>query len=84
MGCLKLSYYEQERALEVNPIFFTSAVEKKRYAEKNRLSSSTYGFNGYEKDNEIKGAGNHYSFSDYGLDPRTGRRWNMDPILGII
>lgn len=34
----------------------------------------------YEKDNEIKGAGNHYSFSDYGLDPRTGRRWNMDPI----
>jgi|GEM_PF-2122377 RHS repeat-associated protein len=72
MGCLKLSYYEQERALEVNPIFFTSAVEKKRYAEKNRLSSSTYGFNGQEKDNEVKGVGNSYNFGDRIQDPRLG------------
>ena len=28
MGCLKLSYYEQENALEVNPIFFGNALEK--------------------------------------------------------
>jgi hypothetical protein len=78
MGCLKLSYYEQGRALEVNPIFFTSAVEKKRYAEKNCLSSSTYGAFGYEKDDEVKGSGNHLAFGDYGYDPRTGRRWTPD------
>jgi RHS repeat-associated protein len=38
-----------------------------------------YGFNGQEKDDEIKGSGNHYSFGDYGYDPRIGRRWNIDP-----
>src|SRR5690606_26526294 len=29
-------------------------------------------------DDEIKGSGNHYSFGDYGYDPRIGRRWNVD------
>jgi hypothetical protein len=38
-----------------------------------------YGFNGFEKDDEIKGAGNHLSFGDYGYDTRLGRRWNIDP-----
>ncbi|HTO38303.1 MAG TPA: hypothetical protein VL021_07755, partial [Brumimicrobium sp.] len=38
-----------------------------------------YGFGGHEKDDEIKGSGNHYSFGDYGYDPRIGRRWNVDP-----
>lgn len=35
-----------------------------------------FGFNGWEKDDEIKGSGNHLSFGDYGYDPRTGRRWS--------
>jgi RHS repeat-associated protein len=39
-----------------------------------------YGFGGHEKDDEIKGAGNHLSFGDYGYDPRLGRRWNVDPM----
>jgi len=39
----------------------------------------SYGFNGKENDNEIKGSGNHISFNDYGYDPRTGRRWRTDP-----
>jgi RHS repeat-associated protein len=39
-----------------------------------------YGFNGHEKDDEVKGSGNHLSFGDYGYDPRTGRRWNVDPM----
>ena len=38
-----------------------------------------YGFGGHEKDDEIKGSGNHYSFGDYGYDPRLIRRWNRDP-----
>ena len=40
-----------------------------------------YGFNGHEKDDEIKGSGNHYSFGDYGYDPRLGRRWRPDPLV---
>jgi hypothetical protein len=32
-----------------------------------------------EKDDEIKGSGNHLSFGDYGYDPRIGRRWSIDP-----
>ena len=39
-----------------------------------------YGFNGYEKDDEVKGNGNHLSFADFGYDPRLARRWNMDPL----
>lgn len=33
-----------------------------------------------EKDDEIKGSGNHLAFGDYGYDPRLGRRWNIDPM----
>lgn len=40
-----------------------------------------YGFNGFEKDDEVKGEGNHISFNDYGLDVRIGRRWNVDPVV---
>lgn len=39
-----------------------------------------YGYQNWEKDDEIKGSGNHLSFGDYGYDPRLGRRWNIDPI----
>ena len=39
-----------------------------------------YGFNGKEKDDEVKGAGNEY---DYGMriyDPRLGRFMSVDPL----
>jgi hypothetical protein len=41
--------------------------------------SYRYGQNGIEKVNEIAGVGNHYTalFGEY--DPRTVRRWNLDP-----
>src|SRR5690554_3219544 len=38
-----------------------------------------YGYNGHERDDEVKGSGNHLSWGDYGYDPRLGRRWNIDP-----
>ena len=93
MGCLKLSYgseadipafcrdYEQERALEVNPVFFTPAVEKNDTGSKNCLNSSTYGFNGKEKDDEWTGTtGSHlnYKFREY--DTRVARFFAVDPI----
>lgn len=51
------------------------------------LSTEDYrfGFNGHEKDDEVKGSGNHLSFGDYGYDTRLGRRWQLDPepIIGV-
>jgi RHS repeat-associated protein len=39
-----------------------------------------YGFNGYEKDDEIKGGGNSYVTHHRLLDPRIGRWFSTDPL----
>ena len=39
-----------------------------------------YGFNGQEKDDNIKGAGNSYDFGERIQDPRLGRFLSVDPI----
>jgi len=39
-----------------------------------------FGFGGHEKDDEVKGNGNHLSFGDMGYDTRLVRRWNIDPL----
>ncbi|MEQ8908166.1 MAG: hypothetical protein RIC95_03160 [Vicingaceae bacterium] len=39
-----------------------------------------YGFGGHERQDEVSGSGNNYTFGDYGYDPRLGRRWNIDPL----
>lgn len=39
-----------------------------------------FGFNGYEKDDEMKGAGNWYSYGDYGYDSRIVQRPSPDPM----
>ena len=46
-----------------------------QYAEKYR-----YGFGGQEKDNEVYGEGNSYTAEFWQYDPRSGRRWNVDPL----
>ena len=49
----------------------------------NRHGSSDsyrYGFNGKEKDDEIKGEGNSYDFGARMLDPRIGRWFAVDPM----
>lgn len=38
-----------------------------------------FGFNGQEKADKIKGAGNSYTAEFWEYDPRIGRRWNQDP-----
>ena len=40
----------------------------------------SFGFGGWEKDDEVKGEDNHLSFGDYGYDSRLGRRWCPDPM----
>jgi RHS repeat-associated protein len=39
-----------------------------------------FGFNGQEKDNEVKGAGNSLSFKYRMADPRLGRFFSVDPL----
>ena len=40
-----------------------------------------YGFNGMEKDDEVKGKGNSYTAEFWEYDTRLGRRWNIDPVV---
>ena len=40
-----------------------------------------YGFQGQEKDDEIKGEGNSYTAEFWQYDSRLGRRWNIDPVV---
>jgi len=48
----------------------------------NNLSRAyRYGFNGMEKDDEVKGAGNSYDFGARMLDTRLGRWLSLDPML---
>ena len=44
-------------------------------------SGYRYGFGSHENDNDIKGEGNHSSFGDYGYDPRTARRYMLEPMI---
>jgi len=51
----------------------------------NRHSSSNdyrYGFNGMEKDDEVKGNDNSYDFGARMYDPRIGRFFTVDPLAG--
>jgi RHS repeat-associated protein len=43
-----------------------------------------YAFNGMEKDDEVKGAGNDYWTHDRVFDPRLGRWMSMDPLFKKI
>jgi len=49
-----------------------------------RFSSSSdyrYGFNGYEKDDEVSGEGNSYDFGFRHYDSRVGRMKSVDPLV---
>ena len=43
----------------------------------------TYGFNGMERDDEVKGSGNSYDFGARIYDPRLGRWMSIDPLFKI-
>ena len=80
MGALKLSYYKRGRDLEINPIFFVEGLEKNASEEKNCVSDYRYGYQGSEKDDEIKGStGTSYTTHFRQLDPRLGRWFSVDP-----
>jgi RHS repeat-associated protein len=47
----------------------------------NRTRVYSYGFNGKEKDNEVKGDGNSYDFGERIYDSRLGRWLSLDPLM---
>ena len=42
-----------------------------------------YGFNGMEKDDEVKGQGNSYTATFWQYSSRLGKRWNIDPVVNF-
>ena len=54
----------------------------KMFRQHNNCNSYRYGFNGMEKDAEIKGEGNHLDYGARGRDPRLGGGWwSIDPLF---
>ena len=98
MGCRKLTYHT-EGSLEKNPKSFLRVLGKKGYSQKKRLnyypfgmempgrkfssSDYKYGFNGMEKDDELKGSGNSYDFGARLYDPRLGRWLAVDAMANV-
>ena len=83
MGCLKLTYDQTFPLLKVAHSDF-SAKEKKMNRffiseEKSSAGKYSYGYQGSEKDDEIKGSGNSYTSHFRQLDPRLGKWLSIDP-----
>lgn len=74
MGCLKLNIE--------NPTLLKVLNGGKSSNSKTRERSYWYGFQGQEKDDEIKGEGNSLSYTFRMHDPRIGRFFAIDPLTG--
>jgi RHS repeat-associated protein len=97
MGCRKLTYYERETAIGENWKIFARGIEKsvsasffcKEYYAGGSImpgrsfnsSEYRYGFNGMEKDDEVKGEGNSYTTHFRQYDPRLNRFLSFDPVF---
>ena len=96
MGCLKLKYHTTTGILEATAQNFLHVVSKKECSLKKCLDyypfGSTlpgrnynqneykYGFQGQEKDDEIKGEGNSVNYKYRMHDARIGRFLSLDPL----
>ena len=95
MGCLKLTYYEEEGSLGVNWKVFQGGLSEKGKAEKSIINLNPfgmlqpdrneqsdayrYGFNGKEKDSEWN-SGNVYDYGFRIYDPRIAKFLSVDPL----
>ena len=78
MGCLKLTYHSNYTPNNCIGGILFGQVMPNRHGNDNQYR---YGFQGQERDDEIKGAGNSYTAQFWEYDPRIGRRWNIDPVV---
>jgi len=76
LGCLKLTY-QTESVLKI--VSSKNELTSKKSAT-NLRSAYLYGFMNYEKDDEVKGSGNHLDFGARCYDPRLGRFLSIDPL----
>jgi len=73
MGCLKLNIE--------NPALLRVLNGGKSAKPKSRERSYWFGYNGMEKDPEMKGDGNSYTTEFRQYDPRLGRWLSLDPLM---
>jgi len=73
MGCLKLTYREENPTLKV-------VSNNLKISSNSCAGCYRYGFQGQEKDDEIKGEGNSYNYKYRMHDPRLGRFFAVDPL----
>ena len=75
MSTTSNTYQENEK------FFLKGCRENPKSPIKKMLYSYTFGFNGQEKDNEIKGAGNSINYKARIYDARLGRFMSVDPLI---
>ena len=75
MGCPKLPY---KQTSELKLVYINKELTLKNTAQKLR-SKYFYGFQGQEKDDEVKGEGNSINYKLRMYDPRIGRFFATDP-----
>jgi RHS repeat-associated protein len=73
LGCLKLTYHSEKTPLPI--------VQGGHRNAQNFTGGYIYGFNGQERDDEVSGAGNSYSFEYRVYDARLGRFLSVDPLF---
>lgn len=76
MGCHKLTYNQES---DFRVIYSKKELTSNKSTLK-AYSNYRYGFNGMEKDDEVKGTGNSYDFGARMYDSRLGRWLSMDPL----
>ncbi len=84
MGCLKLTYrstLEVVKPAQGFLFYFPTVIEIAALSSEEKTDAGIYryGFNGMEKDDNIKGSGNSYTTHFRQLDPRLGRWLSIDP-----
>ncbi|MGV6862272.1 MAG: RHS repeat domain-containing protein [Putridiphycobacter sp.] len=91
-----MTYYPQDTPMKIVKHHFSKGLEKKYSIQKNAIDyypfgmllpnrhedagEYRYGFNGMEKDDEVKGEGNSYTTLFRQYDPRVGRWLSLDPL----
>lgn len=61
--------------------FFVKSLQNQESPSKKCANAYTFGFNGKEKDDEIKGVGNQIDYGMRGYDPRIGRPISVDALF---
>ncbi len=80
MGALKLTYNTARKDLETSPLFVVKGLESQAKGSGKYLKTYAYGFQGQERDDEVKGSGNSVNYKFRMHDARLGRFFSRDPL----